>query len=49
VFVIAQVAEEHFNNLRSQYADAVLRVRDLCDQAVDPLEFVRTAGTHLRT
>ncbi|CAH2060397.1 unnamed protein product, partial [Iphiclides podalirius] len=40
----SKVAEEHFNNLRSQYADAVLRVRDLCDQAVDPLDFVRTAG-----
>ncbi|XP_037294811.1 vinculin isoform X2 [Manduca sexta] len=40
----SKVAEEHFNNLKSQYADAVLRVRDLCDQAVDPLDFVRTAG-----
>ncbi|XP_052753588.1 vinculin [Galleria mellonella] len=40
----SKVAEEHFNNLRSQYADAVLRARDLCDQALDPLEFVRTAG-----
>ncbi|XP_032524796.2 vinculin [Danaus plexippus] len=40
----SKVAEEHFNNLKSQYSDAVLRCRDLCDQAVDPLEFVRTAG-----
>ncbi|XP_045539587.1 vinculin [Papilio machaon] len=40
----SKVAEEHFNNLKNQYADAVLRVRDLCDQAVDPLDFVRTAG-----
>ncbi|CAB3241368.1 unnamed protein product [Arctia plantaginis] len=40
----SKVAEEHFNNLKTQYADAVLRVRDLCDQAVDPLDFVRTAG-----
>ncbi|XP_026318177.1 vinculin-like [Hyposmocoma kahamanoa] len=40
----SKVAEEHFNNLKDQYADAVLRVRDLCDQAVDPLDFVRTAG-----
>ncbi|CAG9796238.1 unnamed protein product [Diatraea saccharalis] len=40
----SKVSEEHFNNLKSQYADAVLRVRDLCDQAVDPLDFVRTAG-----
>ncbi|CAH0599023.1 unnamed protein product [Chrysodeixis includens] len=40
----SKVAEEHFNNLKTQYAEAVLRVRDLCDQAVDPLDFVRTAG-----
>lgn len=40
----SKVSEEHFNNLRSQYAEAVLRARDLCDQAVDPLDFVRTAG-----
>ncbi|KAI5639042.1 vinculin family domain-containing protein [Phthorimaea operculella] len=40
----SKVAEEHFNNLKNQYQDAVLRVRDLCDQAVDPLDFVRTAG-----
>ncbi|CAH0687078.1 unnamed protein product [Chilo suppressalis] len=40
----SKVSEEHFNNLKNQYADAVLRVRDLCDQAVDPLDFVRTAG-----
>ncbi|XP_049881942.1 vinculin [Pectinophora gossypiella] len=40
----SKVAEEHFNNLKNQYSDAVLRVRDLCDQAVDPLDFVRTAG-----
>ncbi|XP_047516631.1 vinculin isoform X3 [Pieris napi] len=40
----SKVAEEHFNNLKNQYADAVLRCRDLCDQALDPLDFVRTAG-----
>ncbi|XP_072945946.1 vinculin [Epargyreus clarus] len=40
----SKVAEEHFMNLKSQYSDAVLRCRDLCDQAVDPLDFVRTAG-----
>ncbi|XP_045456604.1 vinculin [Melitaea cinxia] len=40
----SKVAEEHFNNVREQYSDAVLRCRDLCDQAVDPLDFVRTAG-----
>lgn len=40
----SKVAEEHFDNLKGQYSEAVLRVRDLCDQAVDPLDFVRTAG-----
>lgn len=41
--ILLQVSEEHFNNLKNQYSEAVLRVRDLCDQAVDPLDFVRTA------
>lgn len=40
----SKVAEEHFNNLKGQYSEAVLRVRDLCDQAVNPLDFVKTAG-----
>ncbi|XP_050671830.1 vinculin [Leptidea sinapis] len=40
----SKVAEEHFNNLKNQYSDVVLKCRDLCDQALDPLDFVRTAG-----
>ncbi|XP_048487012.1 vinculin isoform X3 [Plutella xylostella] len=40
----SKVAEEHLNNLKTQYAECVLRARDLCDQALDPLEFVNTAG-----
>lgn len=44
----SKVAEEHFNNLKQQYGEAVLRVRDLCDQAVQPRDFVRTAGNQLQ-
>ncbi|XP_053618878.1 vinculin isoform X2 [Plodia interpunctella] len=40
----SKVSEEHFSNLRAQYSAAARSARDLCDQAVDPLDFVRTAG-----
>lgn len=39
----SKAAEEHLNNLRQQYADTVLRMRTLCDQATDPASFIRTS------
>ena len=35
-----KAADEHFENLRHQYADAVQKVRSLCDEATDSLSFI---------
>ncbi|XP_059099435.1 vinculin-like isoform X3 [Tigriopus californicus] len=35
-----KAADEHFENLRHQYAEAVHRVRGLCDEATDSLAFI---------
>ena len=35
-----KAADEHFDNLRSQFAEALARTRGLCDEATDSLAFV---------
>lgn len=35
---------ENYKKLLAQYVESMSRVRDLCDQAVDPMDFVQTAG-----
>ena len=42
-----KAADEHFENLRRQYADSVSRVRDLSDEAIDAAQFVRQSGQSL--
>uniref|UniRef100_A0A8D8X9L6 Vinculin n=1 Tax=Cacopsylla melanoneura TaxID=428564 RepID=A0A8D8X9L6_9HEMI len=37
----SKAADEHFENLRNQYANSVGKLRDLCDEAIDPAEFVK--------
>lgn len=44
----SKAAEEHLNNLKQQYADTVLRMRTLCDQATDPAEFIRTSEEQMQ-
>lgn len=44
----SKAAEEHLANLRQQYADTVMRMRTLCDQATDPAEFVRTSEEQMK-
>ncbi|XP_063706986.1 vinculin isoform X3 [Culicoides brevitarsis] len=39
----SKAAEEHLNNLRDQYADTILRMRTLCDQATDPADFIKAS------
>lgn len=39
-----KTADEHFNNLKNQYEDSIERMRNLCDQATDPAEFIRLSG-----
>lgn len=44
----SKAAEEHLNNLKQQYADTVLRMRTLCDQATDPSDFIRTSEEQIQ-
>lgn len=41
-----RAAEEHFDNLRNQYADTIGNVRNLCDEAVDAAHFVKISGKY---
>ncbi|PZC72485.1 hypothetical protein B5X24_HaOG211109 [Helicoverpa armigera] len=39
-----QVIIEKYKSLLAKYTDSLSQIRDLCDQSVDPMEFVQTAG-----
>ena len=39
-----KAADEHFENLRKQYAESISRVRDLSDEAIDAAQFIRQSG-----
>ncbi|XP_055857876.1 vinculin [Episyrphus balteatus] len=41
-------ADEHLNNLKQQYADTVLRMRTVCDQATNPADFIKTSEDHMQ-
>ncbi|XP_011176906.2 vinculin [Zeugodacus cucurbitae] len=44
----SKAADEHLQNLKQQYADTVLRMRTLCDQATDPSDFIKTSEEHMQ-
>lgn len=44
----SKAADEHLQNLKQQYADTVLRMRTLCDQATDPSEFIKTSEENMQ-
>ncbi|EDW86230.1 uncharacterized protein Dwil_GK16959 [Drosophila willistoni] len=44
----SKAAEEHLQNLKQQYADTVLRMRTLCDQATDPADFIKTSEEQMQ-
>lgn len=44
----SKAAEEHLNNLKQQYADTVLRMRTLCDQATDPSDFIEASEKQMQ-
>ncbi|XP_075229782.1 vinculin isoform X2 [Lycorma delicatula] len=44
----SKAADEHFDNLRSQYADSVARVRSLCDEAVDAAHFIKISEEQMQ-
>ncbi|XP_028179404.1 vinculin-like isoform X3 [Ostrinia furnacalis] len=39
-----KAAIEHYQKLLAEYAESLANMRNLCDQAVDPMDFVQTAG-----
>ncbi|GLH15861.1 Catenin alpha [Gryllus bimaculatus] len=44
----SKAADEHFENLVSQYSDSVQRVRALCDEATDSADFIRMSEEQIR-
>lgn len=44
----SKAADEHLNNLKQQYADTILRMRTLCDQATDPAEFIKASEEQIQ-
>lgn len=44
----SSAAEEHLNNLKQQYADTILRMRTVCDQATNPADFIKTSEDHMQ-
>uniref|UniRef100_A0A1B6CKP3 Vinculin n=1 Tax=Clastoptera arizonana TaxID=38151 RepID=A0A1B6CKP3_9HEMI len=43
-----KAADEHFDNLRLQYADCVARMRGLCDEATDSGHFIKISEEHMQ-
>lgn len=37
-------ADEHFENLRREFADALQRLRALVDDAIDTADFIKASG-----
>ncbi|KAK9499771.1 hypothetical protein O3M35_002746 [Rhynocoris fuscipes] len=44
----SKAAEEHFDNLRRQYAESVSRIRHLCDEATDSAHFCKISEEHMQ-
>ncbi|XP_066997398.2 vinculin isoform X4 [Anabrus simplex] len=44
----SKAADEHFENLVSQYSDSVQRVRQLCDEATDSADFIKMSEEQIR-
>ena len=39
-----KAADEHFENLRKEYADSLQRMRNLVDEAIDTIAFIQASG-----
>lgn len=44
----SKAADEHFENLRQQYAETIQRTRALCDEATDSGDFIRTSEEQIQ-
>lgn len=43
----SKAAEEHYDNLRGQYAESIARIRSLCDDAIDSARFTKISEEHM--
>ncbi|XP_056639646.1 vinculin isoform X8 [Diorhabda sublineata] len=44
----SKAADEHFENLRQQYADTLTKVRNLCDEATDSGDFIKASEEQMK-
>uniref|UniRef100_A0A0A9VYZ0 Vinculin n=1 Tax=Lygus hesperus TaxID=30085 RepID=A0A0A9VYZ0_LYGHE len=44
----SKAADEHFENLKKQYAESVNRIRHLCDEAIDSATFCKISEEHMQ-
>lgn len=44
----SKAADEHFENLRQQYADTLTRMRNLCDEATDSADFIKASEEQMK-
>ncbi|CAH1131837.1 unnamed protein product [Ceutorhynchus assimilis] len=44
----SMAADEHFENLRQQYADTVTKMRNLCDEATDSADFIKASEEQMK-
>ncbi|XP_049952820.1 vinculin isoform X4 [Schistocerca serialis cubense] len=44
----SKAADEHFENLVSQYSDSIQRVRALCDEATDSADFIKMSEEQIQ-
>ncbi|XP_065159558.1 vinculin isoform X9 [Atheta coriaria] len=44
----SKTADEHFENLRGQYADLLTKMRNLCDEATDSAEFIKATEDQMK-
>ncbi|XP_025834291.1 vinculin isoform X2 [Agrilus planipennis] len=44
----SKAADEHFENLRQQYADTLHKVRDLCDEATNSGDFIKASEEQMK-
>ncbi|CAH0548930.1 unnamed protein product [Brassicogethes aeneus] len=44
----SKAADEHFENLRQQYADTITKMRNLCDEATDSADFIKASEEQMK-
>lgn len=44
----SKAADEHFENLRQQYADTLTKMRNLCDEATDSGDFIKASEEQMK-